>query len=114
MFAIGWAELLVIAVVMVVVVKPEQMPEVARTLGRAYGKLQRLIFESRQILEKEADAVRRPDPAEAEARAAYEESFRRLEAEDRLAGTERPEEPAEFETGFEEPEEGLKPRRRTE
>lgn len=80
MFAIGWTEMLVIAVALVVAVKPEQMPEVARTLGRAYGKLQRLIYESRRILEKEAGEIKRPAPggsAEAEAGAAGEESYAR-------------------------------------
>lgn len=59
MFGIGWAELLVIAIVMVVVVKPEKMPEVARSLGRFYGQLQRLIYESRSILEKEAREIKK-------------------------------------------------------
>lgn len=59
MFGIGWAEMLLIAVVLVVAVKPEHLPEAARALGRVYGKLQRLIYESRLALEKEADGIRR-------------------------------------------------------
>ena len=59
MFGIGWAELLVIAIVLVVVVKPEQMPEAARSLGRLYGQLQRLIYESRSILARESEEIKR-------------------------------------------------------
>lgn len=59
MFGIGWAELLVIALVIVLVVKPEQLPEVAKSLGRFYGQLQRLIYESRTALDREKEEIKR-------------------------------------------------------
>lgn len=73
MFGIGWAELLVIALVLVVVVKPEQLPEVARTLGRLYGQLQRLLYESRLTLERESRELRRAAEAPLERQTALDE-----------------------------------------
>lgn len=71
MLGIGWAELLVIALVIVLVVKPEQLPEVAKSLGRFYGQIQRLIYESRTALDREKEEIKRavempPNTLEAE------------------------------------------------
>ncbi len=41
MFDIGFSELMVIAVVALVVIGPERLPAVARTLGHLFGRLQR-------------------------------------------------------------------------
>ncbi len=43
MFDIGFSEILVIVVVALVVVGPEKMPKVARTLGHLWGRSQRYI-----------------------------------------------------------------------
>ncbi|TIW15558.1 MAG: twin-arginine translocase subunit TatB, partial [Mesorhizobium sp.] len=39
MFEVGWSELLVIAVVMIVVVGPKDLPAMLRTFGRTAAKL---------------------------------------------------------------------------
>ena len=43
MFDIGWSELLVIGIVALVVIGPERLPKVARTLGHLYGRAQRYV-----------------------------------------------------------------------
>ncbi len=43
MFDIGFSEILVIVVVALVVVGPEKMPKVARTLGHLWGRSQRYM-----------------------------------------------------------------------
>jgi len=47
-FGIGWAEMLVIAIVALIVVGPERLPEVARTVGRALGWLSKQWHEVRR------------------------------------------------------------------
>jgi sec-independent protein translocase protein TatB len=37
LFGIGWTEMLVIGIVALIVVGPQRLPEVARTIGRAIG-----------------------------------------------------------------------------
>ena len=39
MFEVGWTEMLVIAVVMIVVVGPKDLPQMLRTFGRTTAKL---------------------------------------------------------------------------
>ncbi|HOJ13517.1 MAG TPA: Sec-independent protein translocase protein TatB, partial [Deltaproteobacteria bacterium] len=41
MFGIGGQELLVILVIALIVLGPKNLPEIARTLGRAFGQFQR-------------------------------------------------------------------------
>ena len=55
MFDIGWTELLVIAVVMIIVVGPKDLPAMLRTMGRYAGKLRRTAAEFRGQFE---DAIR--------------------------------------------------------
>lgn len=87
MFGIGWAELLVIALVIVLVVKPEQLPEVAKTLGRFYGQIQRLIYESRTALDREKEEIKRavetpPNAVEAEEKKEVDEPAALKEGKD--------------------------------
>jgi sec-independent protein translocase protein TatB len=63
MFDIGWTELLVIAVVMIIVVGPKDLPAMLRTMGRYAGKLRRTASEFRgqfedAIRESELDEIR--------------------------------------------------------
>ncbi|TIS90372.1 MAG: twin-arginine translocase subunit TatB, partial [Mesorhizobium sp.] len=39
MFEVGWTEMLVIAIVMIVVVGPKDLPNMLRTFGRTTAKL---------------------------------------------------------------------------
>ena len=43
MFDVGFSEMMVVAVVALIVIGPERLPKVARTLGHLWGRAQRYI-----------------------------------------------------------------------
>ena len=47
MFGIGWGELLVVAVVALIIVGPDKLPETARALGKVYAQIYRALTEAR-------------------------------------------------------------------
>ena len=53
MFDIGFSELLVLAVVTLVVVGPERLPKVARTLGHLMGRFQRYVSDVKSDIDRE-------------------------------------------------------------
>lgn len=53
MFDIGFSELVVIAVVALVVLGPERLPRVARTMGHLFGRMQRYVAEVKQSIDRE-------------------------------------------------------------
>lgn len=53
MFDIGFSELLIIAVVTLVVVGPERLPKVARTLGHLMGRFQRYVSDVKSDIDRE-------------------------------------------------------------
>jgi sec-independent protein translocase protein TatB len=53
MFDIGFLELLVIALITLVVMGPERLPEVIRTLSLWIGRLKQLLAKTRQDIENE-------------------------------------------------------------
>lgn len=53
MFDIGWAELFVIAVVALLAVGPEKLPEVARGLARVLRQMRRIVGEFRDAVNLE-------------------------------------------------------------
>ncbi len=53
MFGIGWQELLVILIVILIFVGPRKLPEVARSLGKALREFARAKEEVRRTIEKE-------------------------------------------------------------
>ena len=55
MFDIGFWELVVIAVIALLVIGPERLPQFARDAGRFIGKIRRLIQTTKRELEKELD-----------------------------------------------------------
>ncbi|WP_297186291.1 Sec-independent protein translocase protein TatB [uncultured Porticoccus sp.] len=61
MFDIGFAELLVIAVVALVVMGPERLPQTLRTMGLWIGRIRQTFSSVRQELENEVgmDDIRR-------------------------------------------------------
>lgn len=61
MFDIGFWEMLLIGVVALVVIGPERLPTVARTLGRWTAKLRNFVASTRADLEKEfnSEEIRR-------------------------------------------------------
>ena len=57
MFDIGFSELLVIGVVALIVIGPERLPRVARTLGHLYGRLQRYVTQVKSDIHREMEAA---------------------------------------------------------
>lgn len=55
MFDIGFSEMLVIGVVALVVIGPERLPRVARTLGHLVGRLQRYVADVKADINREAE-----------------------------------------------------------
>ena len=53
MFDIGFLELLVIALITVVVMGPERLPEAIRTISLWFGRLKQLLAKTRQDIENE-------------------------------------------------------------
>jgi sec-independent protein translocase protein TatB len=55
MFDIGFSELLVIGLVALVVIGPERLPRVARTLGILAGRLQRYVADVKADINREVE-----------------------------------------------------------
>src|SRR6185503_15042967 len=55
MFDIGFSEMVVCAVVALVVIGPERLPRVARTLGVLFGRLQRYVATVKADINREID-----------------------------------------------------------
>lgn len=53
MFDIGFSELVLIAVVALIVLGPERLPKVARTMGHLFGRLQRYVSEVKADVSRE-------------------------------------------------------------
>jgi sec-independent protein translocase protein TatB len=54
-FDIGFSEMVVCAVVALVVIGPERLPKVARTLGVLFGRLQRYVTQVKADINREMD-----------------------------------------------------------
>jgi sec-independent protein translocase protein TatB len=55
MFDIGFSELLVIAVVALIVIGPERLPKVARTMGHLFGRMQRYVNDVKADISREME-----------------------------------------------------------
>jgi sec-independent protein translocase protein TatB len=55
MFDIGFSELLVIGVVALIVIGPERLPRVARTVGHLVGRLQRYVSDVKADIQREVE-----------------------------------------------------------
>jgi sec-independent protein translocase protein TatB len=55
MFDIGFSELLVCGIVALVVIGPERLPKVARTLGVLFGRLQRYVTQVKADINREME-----------------------------------------------------------
>jgi sec-independent protein translocase protein TatB len=55
MFDIGFSELMVIGVVALVVIGPERLPKVARTMGHLFGRLQRYVTQVKGDISREME-----------------------------------------------------------
>jgi sec-independent protein translocase protein TatB len=76
MFDIGFGEIFVIAVVALVVIGPERLPQVARTLGHLFGRMQRYVNEVKADIsrEMEFDELRKLQSSVEEAARSIEQS----------------------------------------
>lgn len=54
MFDIAFSELIVIAIVALIVIGPEKLPKVARTLGALTGRMQRYMAQIKEEVNREA------------------------------------------------------------
>ena len=55
MFDIGFSEMMVIALVALIVIGPERLPRVARTLGHLAGRLQRYVADVKADINREVE-----------------------------------------------------------
>ena len=55
MFDIGFSELVVIAIVALIVIGPERLPKVARTLGHLFGRMQRYVNDVKADISREME-----------------------------------------------------------
>ena len=55
MFDIGFSELLVIGLVALIVIGPEKLPRVARTVGHLIGRLQRYVADVKSDINREVE-----------------------------------------------------------
>jgi sec-independent protein translocase protein TatB len=55
LFDIGFSEIVVIGVVALIVIGPERLPKVARTLGHMFGRLQRYVNEVKADINREME-----------------------------------------------------------
>lgn len=53
MFDIGFSEILIISVVALIVIGPERLPKVARTLGHLFGRMQRYVSDVKSDISRE-------------------------------------------------------------
>lgn len=77
MFDIGFSELLIIAVVALIVIGPERLPKVARTMGHLFGRLQRYVSQVKSDInrEMELDELRKLQGSVQEAARSLEQGF---------------------------------------
>ena len=55
MFDIGFSELVVIGVVALIVIGPERLPRVARTIGHLMGRMQRYVADVKADIDREVE-----------------------------------------------------------
>jgi sec-independent protein translocase protein TatB len=55
MFDIGFSELMVVAIVALIVIGPEKLPRVARTVGHLAGRLQRYVSDVKADINREME-----------------------------------------------------------
>ena len=55
MFDVGFSEIVVIAIVALIVIGPERLPKVARTLGHLLGRMQRYVNDVKADISREME-----------------------------------------------------------
>jgi sec-independent protein translocase protein TatB len=79
MFDIGFSELMVIAIVALIVIGPERLPKVARTLGHLFGRMQRYVNDVKADIsrEMELDELKKLQASMQDAARSFEQSVTR-------------------------------------
>ena len=79
MFDVGFSELLVIAIVALIVIGPERLPKVARTLGHLFGRMQRYVNDVKADIsrEMELDELRKVQSSMEDAARSFQSSVTR-------------------------------------
>jgi sec-independent protein translocase protein TatB len=79
MFDIGFSELMVIGVVALIVIGPERLPKVARTVGHLFGRMQRYVNDVKADIsrEMELDELRKLQASMQDAARSFESSVNR-------------------------------------
>lgn len=77
MFDVGFSELMVIAVVALIVIGPERLPKVARTMGHLFGRMQRYVADVKSDINREMnlDEVRKLQSQFKDAASSVEHTF---------------------------------------
>jgi len=94
MFDIGFTEIFVIGVVALIVIGPERLPRVARTVGLLFGRMQRYVSEVKADINREIelDELRKLQSTMQDAARSIEQSVNSqvsfIESEVKQAGTE--------------------------
>jgi sec-independent protein translocase protein TatB len=90
MLDLGFSEMMVIAVVALVVLGPERLPKVARTVGHLIGRMQRYVNDVKSDItrEMELDELRKFRQTVEETASSVQSSFTSIESEARAAGSE--------------------------
>ncbi len=79
MFDIGFSELMVIGIVALLVIGPERLPKVARTLGHLLGRAQRYVHDVKSDINREIqlDELKKLQSQVTESARALEDSVRK-------------------------------------
>jgi sec-independent protein translocase protein TatB len=79
MFDIGFSELMIIAVVALIVIGPERLPKVARTLGHLFGRMQRYVNDVKADISREMqlDELKKLQASMQDAARSFEDSVTR-------------------------------------
>ena len=78
MFDVGFSELVVIGLVALIVIGPERLPRVARTLGHLMGRLQRYVADVKADINREIELeeLRKMRDSMQQAASSFESSVR--------------------------------------
>ncbi len=96
MFDIGFSELLIVGIVALVVIGPERLPKVARTLGHLFGRLQRYVSQVKTDIHREMELAEL-----GKVKTEFESAARSFQAEVETQAAQTQREMRELQTSFE-------------